>query len=645
MLPSLQVNSPHPTGPQREDMPVRVVSSTTMDQFPQPCSTRTSELPPRYCALLDRLGDLGFLREPNKRFVPDVHKAYRKMVNKWLADSHSIVVDNRTGVEYFAQFRNDSWMMVSIGVQSASDIGGVKLHEYLCEGLDINSESFHNRIGQNDHGAPLRDFLISAVGILGCPNTALIHDVYLDSVQEFEYVEIELCRALWGTIPEPGDISFISRTGAGITVFSQCNKDVPTAAMCTSYTSECEDDMKRQFEHSEVPLDVYLKYEIANAVRVVPHNSAVNRRRYAALLSQRKPPLEVPNDVNARFVSVCTSRIKTVDAAGRPIRHQWTIPLVLARISVCCASVIVFGLSYDLNVNAAELVATGLASLTLLLVSIPQLYVGFIGGYHIGELYRGITPVSWILHKYGFSFLRECLSKGVNVEPFISGHNASYLLNKAAGNIRMPRPRLRDLDDRWNYGVNKDGQLCIRYRNAIGVMRVHSAAARDPAGESSSGNGPDLTGRQSDKRRRKWSNPGSRIQFSSSGTQTKQSSLSSLSKGSTIGGPQMARHDGEGERGWRLWHRKASTETSKQTNTENRQSGNQRAMPSEWRWWSCTHLDSNRVNAVAESEVDRLLGDGEVGRRKYPATHPCPESAPLVKSRLRFRLHHLPTEQ
>lgn len=432
---------------------------------------------PQYSVLLQKLMEADFVCAENEHFIKADH--FRTKVRSWFTAGHCAVVDDATGVEYFAQCRSRLWMIVSIGVQSASNKGTVTLHDFVYENMELNHSCFQDRLGRGTGVlAPLRSFLADVIAILGGPSLSLIHDIHLDSCGTFHYAKIELCRdvRVEGHVEEARDLSYISPLPRGFTISSTCNEIVAAEAMRCIHNDKHEDLMGKLIESESCPVEIYLEYDIAKAVRVIPNTHAVMRRRYAGLLSRRERNLSgiIPDLSHAQHpTEQKTSLIRSVDAEGYVVQYGLPTIAIMSVISAALTGAIVFAISRDSDVNAADMSTLGLTSIAFLMITLPQLYVSFIGdGYSIAELYRGRVPLQRMLKLHGVGFLRECVAEGVAVENAISGRNACFLMGRATGRLPIGPVRLQDLDDRWDYGISGNGALCMRYKGIVADMQV-----------------------------------------------------------------------------------------------------------------------------------------------------------------------------
>lgn len=450
-------------------------SNQPSDSLQQPRSTSYSinELSQRHLNLLHGLAIADFVSAANEHFTAPDH--YFRKVQSWFASSHCIRLEVHTGVEYFAQLRAGLWMMVSIGLQSASDRGRVTLRQFLYEGHAINPECVQDHIGHADAGGmdDLRRFLHESVLLLAGPNMSLIHDVHFDKLDGIQFAKIELCRDVRtnDSIEEHGDLSYISRRAPGFMTLFRGNLRVAAEAMRTVFDDTHERNMGDLFEKDNVSIAIYKEYDIAKAIRVVPHAYAVNRRRYAGILAHRR--LDVPTAQTAVHNHVTpTQRIHRVTTERVAVNHEWLVLIMFTSLSIVGAGIAAFAVSLDSRVTSADLLTVTVTILIFLMFSLPQLYVSVMGGgYTIGEFFRGCVPIAACLRRHDVAFLKECVSRGVDVENFVSGRFACFLMNEARGRFEVGPVQIRDLDDRWTYGINGNGELCMRYRNKVGVLQ------------------------------------------------------------------------------------------------------------------------------------------------------------------------------
>lgn len=43
---------------------------------------------------------------------------------------------------------------------------------------------------------------------------------------------------------------------------------------------------------------------------------------------------------------------------------------------------------------------------------------------------------------------------------------------EARGTLEVGPVQINDLDDRWDYGIKANGELCMRHRGRVGAMQV-----------------------------------------------------------------------------------------------------------------------------------------------------------------------------
>ncbi|PXF46839.1 hypothetical protein BWQ96_03368 [Gracilariopsis chorda] len=425
----------------------------------------------RYIAMLRRLCAADFVSAENERFVDKDY--YLKKVQAWFASGHATVLERHTGVEYFALFRSGTCVLVSVGVYEATDRPCTPFFHFVHAGSSLQHTCGHDMLGIADVEGQqaLREMLLEVVPILGGPSMALIYAVSSSVVASFRFAKVELCRAVHSTGGRLGDLSWVYRCTPAYDVVPIADENVVAKAMRAVHDESLADDIAHLLEGDNVPVGLLLRYDVAKAVCAIPHSQAVNRLRYAGLLSRRD--LLVPTAIYARHDKVqCSSIIHSVDAEGRVVGRKWLIR-VIALFSLCAAVVTAYLFSLDRNVNSAEVFGTGIAMVTVLLITLPQLYVECIGaGYSIRELYRGCVPMAALMEREGVAFLKECLRKGADVEGVISGRHGCFLLGTARGGLEVGPVKVDDLDDRWDYGLNDRGVLCLRYRGIVGDMQV-----------------------------------------------------------------------------------------------------------------------------------------------------------------------------
>lgn len=446
---------------------------------PEQASQSTCPLSPQLKYALGKMADMGFISPLNE---PDSGQIlYEHKVRSWFEAGFSSVVDNETGIEYFADFRDGIWMLLSIGVQSASKMGCVSLYDFVYAGQEVEPTCFHDRIGIGTEPSTmvaLREFLNDAVALLGGPSMALVHEVSIDSVGTLRYIKVELCRNVRiddDRLTEEGDLSYIKRAPVGFTFTAGLDEMIAAKAMRCVHNDSYDSDIGRLFRSDMIPMDLYLKYDIAKAIRVVSHNRAIMRRRYAGIVAERKKDdLKLPCADTAEHRGIeRTNLIREVDADGRVVQFGMVTLRTLGLISLIISGGAAFLISFDKTVNAAEIYSTGVETLVLLMVALPSIYATYVGyGHSVGDVYNGRAPMGWLLKRHGEGFLRECVSKGVELEGLVSGRHGCYMMGRASGSLRMGPVRIADLDSRWDYGVNDKGLLCLRYKSRVGDMQV-----------------------------------------------------------------------------------------------------------------------------------------------------------------------------
>lgn len=312
-----------------------------------------------YVAMLRRLCAADFVSAENEHFVDKDY--YVKKVQAWSDLGHATVLERHTGVEYFALFRSGTCVLVSVGLYEATDRPCTPLFHFLHEGLPLQYTCGHDMLGVADVEGQqaLRHVLSDVVPILGGSSMALIYAVSSSCVGEFRFVKVELCRPAQIPGGKLGDLSWIYRCTAAYDLVPIADENVLAKAMRAVHDKSLADDIAHLLEGDNVPIGLLLKYDVAKAVCAIPHQQAVNRLRYAALLSQRD--LLVPTAAYARYNNVtCSSIIRSVDAEGRVVGRKRFIrgivvfPLLVAAVSAYC-------ISRDENVNSAEVLSTGIA--------------------------------------------------------------------------------------------------------------------------------------------------------------------------------------------------------------------------------------------------------------------------------------------
>ncbi|KAI0564491.1 hypothetical protein FGB62_25g610 [Gracilaria domingensis] len=428
-------------------------------------------IPPNDIDVLRMLCSADFVSAENEHFVD--HDYYLKKVQAWPASGHATVLERHTGVEYFALFRSGICLLVSIGVCDATDRPCTTFYDFVHAGKPLLYACGHDMLGIAgvEEQNALRLMLGDVVPILGGPSMALIYGVSSGCVAGFKFAKVELCKAEFSPGGMVGDLSWVSRCAPGFDVVPIADEVVVADAMRAAHDGKLASDIAHLLEGNDVPVELLLEYDVAKAVCAIPHQRAVNRLRYAALLSRR--PLLVPNSTDARYDGVKpTSIIQNVDAEGRVVGHKWLVRAI-ALLSLCGAAVSAYFVSIDENVSRAEILGTALAVGTVLLITLPQIFVETIGaGYSIGELYRGCLPMTVMMKRKDVAFLKECLRNGADVEGVISGRHGCFLLGRARGKLEVGPVKVEDLDDRWDYGLNDKGVLCLRYRGLVGDMQV-----------------------------------------------------------------------------------------------------------------------------------------------------------------------------
>ncbi|CAN8074821.1 unnamed protein product [Agarophyton chilense] len=426
----------------------------------------------RYAAVLACLVKADFISSENEQLLDDHY--YLAKVQAWSAAGYANVLERHTGIEYFARFNPDVCVLISVGLYSATDRPCDTLHDFVYERAPLRYTLGHDTLGvANTEGQnSLRSMLHDVVSLLGGPSMALIYAVSSGCVAGFRFAKIDLCRAEYSSGGELGDLSWISRPPKGYDIIPIADERVVGDAMMSLHCEGFDRDMEKMLEGDNVPVPILLRYDVRKAICAIPHRRAMNRLRYAALLSRRT--IVVPDATNALYPRVePTSIIHTVNVEGRIVRREWLVRSAIVFVAVCGAAGAGYGVSRDDRVNDAEVLGTVLAVLIGLVITVPQLYVECIGaGYSIGDFYRGCLPMTLIMERRGLAFLKECVRKGADVEGVISGRNGCFLLGRAKGNLGEGPVKVEDLDDRWDYGVNDKGVLCLRYRGLVGDMQI-----------------------------------------------------------------------------------------------------------------------------------------------------------------------------
>eukprot|EP00178_Gracilaria_changii_P001241 TRINITY_DN1171_c1_g1_i1.p1 TRINITY_DN1171_c1_g1~~TRINITY_DN1171_c1_g1_i1.p1 ORF type:complete len:612 (+),score=67.05 TRINITY_DN1171_c1_g1_i1:925-2760(+) len=440
-------------------------------KLPESKHTIPQNASPRDMAVLENFCKVGLVSAANEHFVNDDY--YITKVQAWSAAGHATVLERHTGVEYFALFRSGMCLLVSVGVYEATDRPCTTFYNFVHAEEPLKHTCGHDMLGIVDTEGQhvLRSMLGDIAAILGGPSMALIYAVCSGCVAGFRFAKVDLCKAEVARVGKLGDLSWVKKCAAGYDVVPFADEKIVAKAMQAAHDAEVAFDVERLLEGDNVPVELLLSYDVAKAVCSIPHQRAMNRLRYAALLSRRD--LLIPTNLDARYDKVeATSIIHSLDAEGRVVGHKWLVRVIVL-LSICGAAVAAYFVSRDDNVNSAEVLGTALAVGSVLLITLPQIFVEAIGtGYSIGELYRGCLPMTVVMKRRDVAFLKECLREGADVERVISGRHGCFLLGRARGSLDIGPAKVKDLDDRWDYGLNDRGVLCLRYGGLVGDMQV-----------------------------------------------------------------------------------------------------------------------------------------------------------------------------